>query len=281
LKPGQRVATNPYLVAHENMREPAQILTGLTGISPDAGQMLQDFGDGTLAEYALQAASTLTPLDGLEAIPSEKLATLGKFVIPLGGLLRGRLAVGETLVVHGATGYFGSAAVLLGIALGAAKVVMVGRNKAALDALTEAAGPRAVAVAATGNAEEDAKAIRAAAGGGADLAFDMVGQATSSDGTLATLRALRRGGRLVLMGSMVPDLPISYREMLLNNWEIIGNFMYPAGAYQKLVQLIAMGALSLDKVSIQRFELADLDEAMTAAARMKGLDCTIVTMGGR
>jgi hypothetical protein len=49
----------------------------------------------------------------------KRLAALGKFAVPLGGLLRGRLRAGEILVANGATGYFGSAAMLLGLALGA------------------------------------------------------------------------------------------------------------------------------------------------------------------
>jgi alcohol dehydrogenase len=44
---------------------------------------------------------------------------MARFIVPFGGLLRGRLAAGETLLVNGATGAFGTAAVLLGVAMGA------------------------------------------------------------------------------------------------------------------------------------------------------------------
>jgi alcohol dehydrogenase len=34
------------------------------------------------------------------------------------------------------------------------------------------------------------------------------------------------------MGSMTTPLPLPYGEVIRNNWEIIGQFMYPAHAYR-------------------------------------------------
>ena len=83
----------------------------------------------------------MTPAEGLDAVAAAQLAVLNRAIVPYGGLLRGRLAAGETLLVNGATGAYGTAVVLLGIALGAARVVAAGRNAAALDALANAARP--------------------------------------------------------------------------------------------------------------------------------------------
>ena len=279
LRQNQRVAVNPYLVAAEVTDDPAQILIGLTGISPDCSPMLDAWRNGTLADHVLMPASVLVPLDGLDHVPSERLATLGKFVVPLGGLLRGRLAPGESLIVNGATGYFGSAAVLLGQALGAERIVAIGRSRPALEALAETVGPRVVPVAATGDAEADTRAIRAALGGrGAHLAFDQVGNADDPSATLASLKALRRGGRLVLMGSMNTPLPLTYGDVMLNNWEIIGNFMYGPAAYPTAVALVRAGLLDLDRVRLRTLPLGDLPAALKQAKAMRGLDCTVVTM---
>ncbi|HKT95421.1 MAG TPA: alcohol dehydrogenase catalytic domain-containing protein, partial [Paraburkholderia sp.] len=98
---GQRVALSPYWVADEALREPAQALLGLTAISPDSAPMLVDFPHGTLREAVEFPASTVFALDGLDDLPSAQLAALGKLVVPFGGLRRGRLAAGETVVVNG------------------------------------------------------------------------------------------------------------------------------------------------------------------------------------
>lgn len=87
---GQRVAVNPYWRADETVAEPEQVLIGLTGISTASAPMLGDFPHGTLRELAEFPASTIVALDGLDAIPSSRLAALGKFSVPFGGLRRGR-----------------------------------------------------------------------------------------------------------------------------------------------------------------------------------------------
>ncbi len=279
--PGQRVVVNPHMVANEIADEPAQVLIGLTGISPDSGPMLTAWGNGTLAEFVIMPASAVAPLDGLEDVPAERLATLGKFVVPLGGLIRGRLAQGETLVVNGASGYFGSAAVLLGLALGAERVVAAARSPNVLDTLARVGGRRVVPVVLTGDDDADAAALKTAAGGrGAHLAFDQVGNASDPSSTMAALRSLRRGGRLVLMGSMTAPLPLTYSEMMINDWEVIGNFMYRPAAFKTAVSLVRSGLLDLDLVVVRTFALAALPEAMKRAAEMRGLECTVVKIVG-
>ncbi|RDU95943.1 zinc-binding dehydrogenase [Trinickia dinghuensis] len=277
---GQRVAVNPYWRADETVAEPEQVLIGLTGISAGSAPLLADFPHGTLRELAEFPASTLVALDGLDAVPSKRLAALGKFSVPFGGLRRGRLAAGETVAVNGATGYFGSAAVLAALALGASRVVALGRRAQALAPLVELGRGRVKAVVLTGDAATDIAAIREAAGGGVDLAFDMVGHATDPNATLAALRSLRRNGRLVLMGSMEVALPIPYQEMLLNNWELLGNFMYTRADYLALVTLVASGQLSLDGVDVAAYAFAQLETAIDAAGAAQGLQCTVVTAEG-
>jgi alcohol dehydrogenase len=279
-RPGQRVAVNPYWRADETVSEPEQVLIGLTGISAGGAAMLAQFPHGTLREFAEFPASTIIALDGLDAVPSQLLAALGKFSVPFGGLRRGRLAAGETVVVNGATGYFGSAAVLAALALGASRVVALGRRAQALAPLVDLGRGRVKAVVLTGEGATDVAAIRQAAGGGADLAFDMVGHATDPNATLAALRSLRRNGRLVLMGSMEVALPIPYGEMLLNNWELIGNFMYTRADYLALVALVASGQLSLDGIDIVAYPFAQLEAAIDHAGQAQGLQCTVVTAEG-
>jgi alcohol dehydrogenase len=278
LAPGQRVVLNPHLVSSEGGVEPAQILIGLTSISEDSGPLQEAWPDGTFAEYSLMPAGVLTPASGLESVSDARLATLGKFAVPYGGLLRIGLAAGETLIVNGASGYFGSAAVLLGLALGASRVVAAGRDARAVAALAAVAGGRVACVALTGDEARDVARLREAAGGGANAAIDLVGRATDARATLATLRALRRGGRLALMGSMTTPLPIAYGELMIQDWTIAGCFMYPRDAIGRLLALVRSGTLDLEKVRLATHPLADLPAAMKAAAAMRGLDATVLTL---
>ena len=275
---GERVFLSPHLRADVPDREPPQILVGLTrmGDTPATRALQERWRDGAFTEVAHWPAACATPLRGLDAKPSDELLGLAKLIVPFGGLQRLNLAGGQTIVINGATGYFGSGAVMVAVAMGAARVVAVGRNAAALGKLRDAFGPRVAPAVISGDATADVAIIRSAAGGAADGALDLLGSAKSTATTLATLRALKRGGRLVIMGSADVPLEISFRELLANDWEIVGQFMYDRGAPADLAALVAAGLLDLRKIAMKRFPLARLQDAIEAAATMQGLDLTAV-----
>lgn len=277
LAPGQRVVISPYVVTDERVAEPAQMLLGLTGYGAPAKRLQAEWPDGTLAEYVLAPKSCVTPVPlALSKVDPAQLATAARFVVPYGGLLRGRLAAGEIVVVNGATGAFGTAATLLALALGAGRVVAAGRQRAALDGL---ARDRVVPVVLTGDVAKDSDAMRAAAGGAADLAFDMIGRAADPNATLAALRSLRRQGRLVLMGSMNVPLPLPYGDVMFNDWEIIGQFMYPPDAYRRLLGLVATGQLDLRAIRPHTFTFDEMPAALDAAAAASSVECVVVLLG--
>jgi alcohol dehydrogenase len=276
LKPGQRVVISSHVVADENVPEPAQFLLGITAADQDAKALQADWRDGTLAEYARAPKASVTAIDGFDAVDPAQLAVLTRFAVPYGGLIRARLAAGETIIVTGATGAYGSAAVLLAVALGAARVVAVGRNASRLDTLQRAGGPRVATLALSGDSKADAEALRAAAGGGAHAALDIVGNAQDPSATLTALHSLRRGGRLMLMGSMGVPLPISYLEVMLNNLEVMGQFMYPRDVFRRLGDLTRSGLLDINAIRTRSFPLDALSGAMEAAATAGGLECIVV-----
>jgi alcohol dehydrogenase len=78
------------------------------------------------------------------------------------------------------------------------------------------------------------------------------------------------------MGSMAGPLPIPYLEAMLNNLEIIGQFMYPSDAFMRLIDLARAGLLDLSAIRVRSFALEALPEAMEAAATAGGLECVVV-----
>ncbi|MGA7809761.1 zinc-binding dehydrogenase [Bradyrhizobium sp.] len=276
---GDRVFLSPHLRADVPDPEPAQILIGLTAtVTSDAALALQArWRDGVFAEIAHWPAACVTPLTRLDDRPATELIGLAKLIVPFGGLQRAGLRGGGIIIIiNGATGYFGSGAVMLAVAMGAGRVVAVGRKREALQRLSNAFGPRVMPAVVSGDPAQDLAAIRHAAAGGADVALDLLGQARSTSTTLSCLRALKRGGRLVLMGSAEVPLELSFREMLANDWEVVGQFMYDRTAPPQLATLAAEGLLDLGKIMVTTFPLADFKRAVEAAALMQGLDLTAV-----
>ena len=117
---------------------------------------------------------------------------------------------------------------------------------------------------------------RAAANGGAHMAFDMVGNATDPNMTLAALRSLAQGGRLVLMGSTAVPLPIPYTEVMLNGWEILGQFMYPRDAIRRLLDLARSGQLDMNAIRPRVYPLAALPEAIETATQANNFECVVM-----
>ncbi|WP_186071520.1 zinc-binding dehydrogenase [Burkholderia gladioli] len=277
LQAGQRVVISPHLVAPENVVDPAQMLLGVTTVNEAGLRMQQDWPDGTLAEYALLPASAVTPADAVLDLDAGALATSMRYTVPYGGLLKGRLEAGETALVSGATGAYGSAAVRLALAMGAARVIAFGRDAGKLRHLAQATGARVTPVASTGEMAGDVAALRAASqGAGIQLGFDMVGNARDPNLTLASLRSLAFGGRLVLMGTMAVPLPLPYTEVMMNGWEILGQFMYPRDAYRRLLTLIGSGLLPSDAIRAIDFPLAELPAAIAAAAGATASECVVI-----
>jgi alcohol dehydrogenase len=275
---GDRVFLSPHLRGDVPDAEPPQILIGLTAtVTTEAAFALQTrWRDGVFAEIAHWPAACVTPLAGLDDKPVTELIGLAKLIVPFGGLQRTGLRGGDTIIVNGATGYFGSGAVMLAVSMGAGRVVAAGRKQEALERLREAFGPRVIPAVVSGDAARDVATLRRAAGGAADVALDLLGAAKSTATTLASLRALKRGGRLVLMGSADAPLELSFREMLANDWEVVGQFMYARTAPGQLARLAAKGLLDLKKIIVTSFPLADFRRAVDAAALMQGLDLTAV-----
>src|SRR6201993_354810 len=278
VRPGERVFLSPHLRGDVPDDEPPQILIGLTAtVTTEAALALQArWRDGVFAEIAHWPAACVTPLSGLDDRPATELIGLAKLIVPFGGLQRTGLRGGQTIIINGATGYFGSGAGMLAGALGAGRVVAVGRKQAALERLREAFGPRVIPAVVGGDPAIDLPIIRRAAGCGADVALDLLGAAKSTSTTLSTLRALKRGGRLVLMGSAEVPLELSFREMLANDWEGVGQFMYGRTAPGQLAALAAERLLDLKKIVVTSFPLADFRRAVEAASLMQGLDLTAV-----
>ena len=128
-------------------------------------------------------------------------------------VLRGRLAAGETVLVHGAAGGVGTAALQVARGLGAHTIAVVSSD--AKQRIAERAGAETV-LRADGPWKDEAKEI---SGGGVHLVLDPVGGDRFTD----SLRSLREGGRVVVVGFTGGSIPeVKVNRLLLGNTEVIG-----------------------------------------------------------
>ena len=127
--------------------------------------------------------------------------------------LRGRLAAGETVLVHGAAGGVGTATLQVARGFGARTIAVVSDD--AKEQVARDAGADEV-VRSNGPWKDQAKQI---SGGGVDVVLDPVGGDRFTD----SLRSLREGGRVVVVGFTGGSIPeVRVNRLLLGNTEVVG-----------------------------------------------------------
>ncbi len=281
LKVGQRVSIDPRITPHvpNKADEADSILIGLTASTPASQKIQAIWKNGSYAEKALLPGECLTPLDALAHLSPERLSIFSHLAIPYGGLLRGNFRAGQTIIINGATGAFGARAVLVALAIGASRVIAVGRNAGALEKLKTLDSQRVVSVALQkGAVEGNQKMILEAAGAeGADFYFDMLGRVEDADSILVCLGVLRHRGTAVFMGGARIPVPINYGLLMSKELSVIGNFMYPRHAINDLVRMVAAKTLDLENISLRTFPIEQFETALDAAEKSKGLEGVAVT----
>jgi NADPH:quinone reductase len=127
--------------------------------------------------------------------------------------LRGRLAEGESVLVHGAAGGVGTATLQVARGLGARTIAVVSSDEKAR--VAQEAGADDV-LRSDGPWRDQAREL---SGGGVDVVLDPVGGDRFTD----SLRSLREGGRVVVVGFTGGSIPeVKVNRLLLGNTEVVG-----------------------------------------------------------
>jgi alcohol dehydrogenase len=273
IRPGQRVfcAAGYTTEIHGGSRE--EILIGWFGFSPSYGPLLERWKNGAFAEKAVYPASCLTLVgDGAP----EKLVRLGPLSIAYGGLIRGELRPGQTLLINGATGNLGSAALSVALGMGASRVYAVGRNPDALEKLRAPSPNRVVPIPLRGDEGEHAGQL-ASQVQPVDVVLDVLGHVMSPAPTMAALGRLRPGGTAVFMGGVRVELPVSHPMTLASRITIRGSFMHPPTAPFELWRMVQGELIDLDRMKTVVAPLAQINDAIHKARELRGLSVSSVT----
>ena len=149
---------------------------------------------------------------------------------------RAGLAAGETLLVTGGSGGVSTAAIQIGLHLGARVIVLTSgaRNVEKCGAL---GAHHVIDRLETGLAEE---VRRLTDGAGVDVVLDSVGEALWSD----CLRCLGPNGRLVVYGATTgPGVKLNLAHVFWKQLQVIGSTMASRREFEEVMGLVAGGSL--------------------------------------
>ena len=170
-------------------------------------------GVGGWQETVVAPAASVLPLPDNVSLRAGAGVAFNYLTVQFALRRRGRLAEGETVLVHGASGGIGVATLQLAKAYGARTIAVVS-TEAKVDAAREAGADEVIL--ADGFL---ARAKELTGGRGIDVVMDPVGGDRFTD----SLRSLGPEGRLLVVGFTGGEIPtVKVNRLLLNNLDVVG-----------------------------------------------------------
>jgi alcohol dehydrogenase len=274
LRDGDLVWCDSTVRSRDDAVTPDITLQGWSSRGDGGLRLSRYFHDGPFAEQMVVPTENAVRLGDVDITDVPRFSAIGIVLVPYGGLLAADFKAGETLLVSGATGNFGSAGVAVGLAMGASTVICPGRNEAVLADLESRFGDRIRTVRLTGDVDADRSAMQAASPDPIDVVLDLLPPNAPATAVRAAAMTVREYGRIVLMGGVgmlsVDDLALPYPWLMHNSVTVRGQWMYPRTAIPQMIRLIRAGVLDLSHEQLNTFSLDDANDAVTHAAAHPG-----------
>jgi NADPH:quinone reductase-like Zn-dependent oxidoreductase len=226
---GERVMINPAISCGEcpACREGEESLC--TTI-----RVLGEHRSGTVAEYVVVPAANLAAVP--PDMPWPEAAAFSLATLTAWRMLSTRAALrpGETALIWGIGGGVAMAALQVTKLLGGRAIVTSGSD-AKLDVARRLGADETINHAAN---DVVAEVRRHTAGRGADVVVDSIGETRWPE----SLRALRRGGRLVVCGATTgPMVSLDLRRLFWHQWSLLGSTLGSREEYAEIVRLAHLG----------------------------------------
>jgi NADPH2:quinone reductase len=261
---------------------PGSEIAGVVRSAPDgsgfsAGDRVAAFpGLGGFAEVAAAMPHAVFPLPESVDFVAGAALPMNYLTMHFALTRRGGLRAGETVLVHGAAGGIGTAAVQLSKALGATVIAVTSSDEKA--EIARRAG--ADEVVSSDGFRDKVKEITG--GKGVDVVVDPVGGDRFTD----SLRSLAREGRLLVIGFTEGEIPtVKVNRLLLNNVAVVGvgwgAFWMPNPGYlqEQWAELKPhLEAGRLDPVVGATHPLGDAAKAVTELDERRALGKVVLTV---
>ncbi|HZO76324.1 MAG TPA: zinc-binding dehydrogenase [Ktedonobacteraceae bacterium] len=233
----------------------------------------QKYHNGGLAEYIKVPAGNLDPLPAV--ISFEVGARIHSLAVAFRAIRLTQLNHGSTLVINGATGGVGSAAVICAPLFGVTRMIAISRKTETL-ATTKSLEPELVQAIATDDLmagwesrqflTEHVRTLNE--GRGVDGVVDFLPALPHI--TMQTIFAMRKGGCAVLVGGNYEELIFPYGRIMQNGYVIKGSNGYVRRDAQELIRLLQARRLDVSPLITHRFSLDEVNNAAETIWERRG-----------
>lgn len=265
-RPGERVYVNPgvgcgecrYCKQGEPTRCDSYTFMGYFGFGRGSQSIFEKYPHAGYSEYLTAPAANLVRLPG--NLPSAPAARLGYLGTAYSAIRKSALRPGQSILILGATGTLGVGATLLALAFGAARVVVVARDQAALDRLVKLDPHRVVPIRLGDRGIHER--VREQLAGGVDVMLDTLGAKAPAALSVDAMQAVARGGRIVQIGGVAGPIPIDPHPFMCAQLQYIGSLWFTAAEGEEMVAMIESGIVDLGLLEPRPYALECLNDAL-------------------
>ncbi len=282
---GARVYVNPWLncgsCAYCRAGTPLQCIAaafqGYFGFTDQSAPLQHAYPHGGFAEYMPAAVERLIVLP--DRVSFDAAARFGYLGTSFAALRRGGVGPGTWLTINGITGTLGTGATLHALALGATRILGIGRNRAVLGEL-QALAPGRIDTLALGDAPVTDWLLERTDGLGADVLLDCSGRAASVATTAQALGALKRGGIAVNIGALTEKLEIEPIAYMVKALTFCGSNWFTTAEGQLMAEMAGAGVLDLSALTTRAYPLDGVNDALAEVKTRPGGLINIVVHPG-
>lgn len=265
-KPGDRVYVNPgigcgecrFCVQGQPARCDAYTFMGYFGFGSGSKHIFKRYPYAGYGEYLTAPCTNLVRLpDNLSFADASRFGYLGT---AYSAIRKSELRPSQSILILGATGTLGVCATLLALAFGATQVVVVARDKEALNRL-QALDSQRVIVVQIGD-QSICQQVRAVLPDGVDVMLDTLGAKAPAELSVDAMQAVIRGGRIVQIGGVAGPIPIDPHPFMCAQLQYIGSLWFTPTEGAEMAALFAAGILDFSLLEQHAYPLAQLNQAL-------------------
>lgn len=285
LRAGQRVYVNPHITCdtcaqcrrgREDMCAHG-CLRGYMTTTEAGAELINRYPIGGLSEFVVSPARKILVLpDGVDSYTAARFGYIGT---SYGGLRKGGLGPGQTLLINGVTGTLGVAAVAIALGLGATKILGIGRNTDIMARL-EALAPDRVVTCSSEECDDLPGWVADHVGpDGVDVFYDCLGVGGNGATTDTLMRTVTPGGHAMLAaGGVDADITRSYTDLMAQDISVRAVGWSNAAQFDELAALVGAGVIDFSLLEHRTFALDDVNDAFTVVGDRPGGFTNIVVL---
>ena len=218
-------------------------------------------------EYMLAPAYAIVKIPGNMSF--EKAGRMGYLGTSYGALKNAGAGPGQTAFIDGITGTLGVASTILCLAMGVSRILGTGRNEALLQRV-KAMAPNRIEVMSLGSGSTGAWGMAQTDDFGVDFVVSALGARAPVETMMDSIFALKRGGKLVVIGGVADPLPVNMKWLMDEQIQIIGSNWFTTEQGQELADMVGAGVIDLSYLEDQVYPLSEVNDAISGLKERDG-----------